>query len=198
MDIAPGYVIMILVIAGLVALAVYNRTGERAERLNLRREHRDLGVPTGFSPASALDSAVMYMTGKGYAVESRSESTVTFTKYLPPNTFTGIVLLLLFILPGILYFILAGRTVRSTVVAIPDEESTRVKLGGEPYEGIEDLQQWQKSLPEPGTIEEERLPELASADDIPGQIRKLAELRDAGIVTEEEFERKKAELLGRM
>jgi hypothetical protein len=33
--------------------------------------------------------------------------------------------------------------------------------------------------------------------DIPHQIRKLAELRDAGALTTEEFERKKAELLER-
>jgi Short C-terminal domain len=36
------------------------------------------------------------------------------------------------------------------------------------------------------------------AEDIPGQLVKLAELRDAGIVTAEEFEAKKAELLARM
>jgi hypothetical protein len=30
------------------------------------------------------------------------------------------------------------------------------------------------------------------------QLKKLAELRDAGIVSEEEFEAKKTELLGRM
>jgi hypothetical protein len=34
--------------------------------------------------------------------------------------------------------------------------------------------------------------------DIPDQIRKLAELRDSGAITEEEFELKKAELLDRM
>ncbi len=34
--------------------------------------------------------------------------------------------------------------------------------------------------------------------DIPDQLRKLAELRDAGILTNEEFEAKKAELLARM
>jgi hypothetical protein len=38
----------------------------------------------------------------------------------------------------------------------------------------------------------------APASDIPGQIRRLAELRDAGIVSEAEFEAKKAELLKRM
>jgi len=34
--------------------------------------------------------------------------------------------------------------------------------------------------------------------DIPDQIKKLAELRDSGASTNDEFERKKAELLGRM
>jgi len=38
----------------------------------------------------------------------------------------------------------------------------------------------------------------ASSDDIPGQIRKLAELRDLGVLSSEEFEAKKVELLGRM
>jgi len=38
----------------------------------------------------------------------------------------------------------------------------------------------------------------APADDIPAQIEKLAALRDKGIVTSEEFEAKKKELLGRM
>lgn len=36
------------------------------------------------------------------------------------------------------------------------------------------------------------------ADDIPSQIQKLAGLRDAGILTEEEFTTKKAELLAKM
>jgi hypothetical protein len=36
------------------------------------------------------------------------------------------------------------------------------------------------------------------SESIPDQIRKLAELRDAGILTPEEFEKKKTELLGRM
>jgi hypothetical protein len=36
------------------------------------------------------------------------------------------------------------------------------------------------------------------AADIPGQIRQLSELRDAGILSEDEFQAKKAELLDRM
>lgn len=38
----------------------------------------------------------------------------------------------------------------------------------------------------------------AQPDDIPTQIKKLAELKAAGILSEEEFEKKKAELLARM
>ena len=38
----------------------------------------------------------------------------------------------------------------------------------------------------------------AGGDDIPAQIQKLASLRDAGILTEDEFTMKKAELLAKM
>jgi hypothetical protein len=38
----------------------------------------------------------------------------------------------------------------------------------------------------------------AAADDVLDQIRKLGELRDAGVLTDEEFETKKAELLDRL
>ena len=40
--------------------------------------------------------------------------------------------------------------------------------------------------------------EAATNGDIPDQIRKLTELRDQGILTEEEFEPKKTELLDRL
>jgi hypothetical protein len=40
--------------------------------------------------------------------------------------------------------------------------------------------------------------EGAASTDIPEQIRKLGELRDAGVLTEEEFEAKKKDLLDRM
>jgi len=40
--------------------------------------------------------------------------------------------------------------------------------------------------------------ERSAPPDIPDQIQKLAALRESGAITEEEFERKKAELLDRM
>lgn len=48
----------------------------------------------------------------------------------------------------------------------------------------------ENSAPQPAT--------QAAADDIPTQIQKLASLKDAGILTEEEFATKKAELLAKM
>jgi hypothetical protein len=42
------------------------------------------------------------------------------------------------------------------------------------------------------------LSEKSRSEDVPDQIRKLAELRDAGAITDEEFEEKKKELLERM
>ena len=42
------------------------------------------------------------------------------------------------------------------------------------------------------------LGEKRRSEDVPDQIRKLAELRDAGAITDEEFEEKKKELLERM
>jgi uncharacterized membrane protein YeaQ/YmgE (transglycosylase-associated protein family) len=38
----------------------------------------------------------------------------------------------------------------------------------------------------------------AGGDSVPDQLRKLGELRDAGVLTDEEFETKKAQLLARM
>ncbi len=47
-------------------------------------------------------------------------------------------------------------------------------------------------------VGETAAPALAPVEDIPAQIQKLAALRDQGILTEEEFTSKKAELLAKM
>lgn len=66
------------------------------------------------------------------------------------------------------------------------------------------LESWvQKELVENKAAAAKPLPQQPAqtqpaASDIPEQIKKLAELRKAGAITEEEFEQKKAELLDRM
>ncbi len=58
------------------------------------------------------------------------------------------------------------------------------------YEAIENLRHFptEKELQKPQSV----------TNEIPDQIRKLAELRDSGVLTEAEFDAKKAELLSRM
>jgi len=67
-------------------------------------------------------------------------------------------------------------------------------------EFTEPVTQWiQRELVEKRRAATE-VPEVAptTSGDIPDQIKRLAELRDSGAITDEEFERKKAELLDRM
>jgi Bacterial PH domain/Short C-terminal domain len=54
------------------------------------------------------------------------------------------------------------------------------------------------SAPKPAAAPQAVPQAAADGPDIPDQIRKLGELRDAGVLTAEEFEGKKAELLSRM
>jgi hypothetical protein len=54
------------------------------------------------------------------------------------------------------------------------------------------------SAPKPAAASPALNATALSAPDIPDQIRKLGELRDSGVLTVEEFESKKAELLSRM
>jgi hypothetical protein len=56
----------------------------------------------------------------------------------------------------------------------------------------------QKELVENRAAAKETSNEQPNASDIPGQIGRLAELRDRGVITAEEFEEKKRDLLGRM
>lgn len=49
-----------------------------------------------------------------------------------------------------------------------------------------------------GSMPSAEVPASSSADEVFDQLRKLGELRDAGIVTQEEFDAKKAELLARL
>jgi len=62
------------------------------------------------------------------------------------------------------------------------------------------FKQWIKTLPKPDptlTVADAE-PTGTKAPSIPDEIRRLAELRDAGIVTNDEFEAEKRDLLDRM
>lgn len=143
---ASAVILVLLLVSALVALAIYNRTGARGEKLRSRREASEFGVSGSMSVSVILDSASTYMVGKGYTVESRGESSVTFARRLKPDWQKAIIFLLLFLLPGILYIIFGAHTERSTVVVVNDKESNLITIGGERYGGIRDLRNWRETL----------------------------------------------------
>jgi hypothetical protein len=55
-----------------------------------------------------------------------------------------------------------------------------------------------REIPPVRRTERTSIPAIPPVESIPDQIKKLAELRDAGILTEQEFATKKTELLKRM
>jgi hypothetical protein len=130
----------------------------------------------------------------------------------------NIILLIILLLPALFYSQVAGKQVYSTLTATPEPWGSRIRISGNRASGRDKLYEWVKTLPDPKTdthSEESaspRTPRNRDVDkgggestqqnqpnsDIPDQIRKLAELRDAGVISAEEFEAKKAQLLDRM
>jgi Short C-terminal domain len=105
---------------------------------------------------------------------------------------------------------LVPMTYTAEIVALPvSSAQTKLRVTASRRDWQHTLESWvQKELVEnqaaaedPAEIEaSEESPSTAqsASTDIPEQIKKLAELRDSGALTEDEFERKKAELLDRM
>ncbi len=164
--------------------------------LHRAKEAREALV--GLLPKDALEKAADYLTSNGATVTNRTENSISFTHHKEPDAAVFIVLLLLGILPGILYALLTKRNVNFMVTARPAQGGCRLHFGGEFGTDYKEYLRWLRSLPAPN-------PEISPAEeephidiDSPTQIQKLAKLRDAGIVTEEEFQAKKRDLLDRM
>lgn len=101
------------------------------------------------SPEDALESATFYMIERGndffykdFSVISRTESSVTFQDHEKPSSLLGLFLLLLFILPGLLYLLLGGRDVRTTLLVVPDIQGCKVTIGGDSKAGRSALEDW--------------------------------------------------------
>jgi hypothetical protein len=163
---------------------------------------RELGPLVGLRAQGALDQAVRRLTREGATVTGRTGNTVSFTYRAGPNVLILLFLLLLLVIPAIIYGIAASHDVHFTVTATPAPGGCRLLFGGEYGAGYNAFQRWLRTLPGPDTEltgEEESLPTATEASaDIPTQIKKLAELRDSGFITGEEFEVKKRDLLKRM
>jgi hypothetical protein len=104
-------------------------------------------VVTDMTPAQVLEQAATHMASRGFAIESRLANTMNFSFREGPNAFLGIVLLLLFILPGILYFLLAGGDRRITLLVNEEGEGCRVYVSGDGGAPLDELRNWVLSLP---------------------------------------------------
>jgi hypothetical protein len=104
-------------------------------------------VITDMTPAQVLEQAATHMASRGFAIESRLGNTMNFSFHEGPNVFVGLVLLLLGILPGILYFLLAGGDRRTTLLVNEEGEGCRVYVSGDGGAPLDELRTWVLGLP---------------------------------------------------
>lgn len=168
-----------------------------------RRREGQFGPLVGLTCEEALDELGRHFTQLGARITDRSKHHIACSYRKGPEAFVLLVLLLLFILPAILYWMAASRDVHFTITATPDVGGCRLLFGGERSAVYEEFLAWVEDAPSPNP--NIVVPEEAVAAEggempagVPDQIRELAKLRDAGIVSQEEFEMKKRDLLDRM
>jgi hypothetical protein len=105
-------------------------------------------VVTDMKPDQLLDQAATYMASRGFIIEQRIGNTINFSFHEGPEVFLGCFLLLLGIVPGVLYFVLAGGNRRITVLANEEGEGTRVFVSGDSKAPpLYQLRDWVISLP---------------------------------------------------
>ncbi len=91
------------------------------------------------TPDEILSGLMAHMTSRGYSLDSGFGTTVKFSHRIPPNPLVGIFLLLLGIIPGVLYFLLAGSTMHCGATAYRTDEGTRVTVNGPDIEGMREI-----------------------------------------------------------
>jgi hypothetical protein len=100
------------VAAGLIYWAVYNgRSGS-------------IGTVANRSPRDVVLAAVHNFTSRGWITTTQSEQSVTFSKSQTPSCLVTFFLLIFGIIPGLLYWIAAKRTLTVSVMARPANEQS--------------------------------------------------------------------------
>jgi hypothetical protein len=118
-----------------------------AERRADRRREREVGIEVAPPPETLLNYVVEDMTRRGYALQYRTQETVSFSRDRGANSCLGCLLLLLFILPGILYLLLYNTTKRVSVTAYPLETGgSRLIIGGDDRDTVAELTRWARRM----------------------------------------------------
>jgi hypothetical protein len=164
----------------------------RADREFLIRQ-RQRGVDVPLQPEYFMDHAVEGITRSGYALENRTVNSATFVKEEGANVGLGCCLMALFVLPGLLYLLLARSTVRVTLAAYPHEGGSRVTVGGDDLRAVEELSRWVREIAEnPPTLP------IPAARGAAERLRQLDGLKSAGLLSEQEYQAKRTQILGEM
>ena len=136
------------------------------------------------------------------AIPSATTSLLLSARDQGADACLGCFLTLLFILPGILYFYLYNRTARVTVAAYPRGSGSRVIVGGDESSTVHMLSNVIRGLPEtpPERAAKDQAPveQIDQPSGLAGKLFELNELKEAGLITPEEVEAKKKDLLDRM
>lgn len=204
-----GVALRLLATVGPVAEAWERFKVSRAARLasveefsaTLQRE-RESGIEVGISPSVVLDQASERMARAGWTLQTRTETSAIFARDKGASCLVAGCLAVFLIVPAIIYLFLYNTTSRVAVMAYPHEGGSRLVFGGDDEETLLDMRRWAHELTteqrEFLAVEEHPESSTPAASTLVDKLRELGELRDAGLITPEEFEEKKRDLLDRL
>lgn len=143
------------IVAGVAITLVFGRSGAYlvlalmavAAIVGLLRWRRDkpkqsAALTPSCTPEQAAARTTIYMAQRGYAIAHAGQATATFTRPKKPNLDVGILLLLLGIIPGLLYFGLFRGTQAVSLAALETQEGSEIIISGDDREGRDTLSRW--------------------------------------------------------
>jgi hypothetical protein len=104
-------------------------------------------LEVSMTPKQVIEGAMMRMTSQGYAVEMATEGGITFARTEGPSIIVGLILLALFILPGLIYFLMPRSPNHTSLLVDEIDGGSRLTLGGDDFHGQRTLREWMEMLP---------------------------------------------------
>ncbi len=128
-------VVVVAVFAGITMLVL------RSNQAYYSGDPRQ-GVLVSYSPSECIEMATAHRAQAGYSIAHLGQRSATYTRPKKPNTDIGILLLLLGLIPGLLYFGLFRGTLTSTVLASPIKDGTHLIFSGDDAKAQRELFDW--------------------------------------------------------
>ncbi len=110
-----------------------------------RRPRDRTALTVNASPKESVEDVVAYMAASGYLIAFHGETSATFTRAKKADVGIGCLLLLLGVVPGLLYFALAGSTQAVSVTAMRGDVGTSLILSGDDRNGLYELRDYIRS-----------------------------------------------------